>query len=366
MVEFPIEGSLREPLLVVEGVIVVILIQLGIIFFRKYLRERETSTNNVILAWSLFLFTYSIVFLFYIIADFYLEIMGEGIIRDDLLNVSYQFAVGGAALFSFYTEREIKINHYFSISMFILTCGLIANAFLQFIESSVYLTFVAWLLFIVLIYFYIRYFTQLLGDKWRGNVYSLMIGVILIVLGFGGTSDWMVNAAGGLWMRFFGDAIIIMGTIFISMLFIGVPSLAEFDWHKKLRYLNVMLHTGISVAHYHFNVDDQEKDKSVDELLMAGGLTSISQIVSDIIQSEKKLDYIDHGDLKIIFAHGNLITSALIVEEPLEILRSKLRKFTSQVEFIYEENLKTWSGDLEQFQFIEALVKANFMEGSRK
>ena len=95
---------------------------------------------------------------------------------------------------------------------------------------------------------------------------------------------------------------------------------------------------------------------------MAGGLTSISQITSELIKSKKKLGFVDHGDLKLLFDHGEFVTNVLIVDEKLEILRAKLEKFTEQLEIIYGDNLSRWDGDLDQFKFLNSLVKANFEE----
>jgi hypothetical protein len=350
---------MREFLLIIEGLLVFLMVEMGILFLRKYIREKKTSRNNMTLAWGIFLFSYAAVFVFYIFADFY--VVGA-VFREDLLNISYPIAVFGAALFCYYTEQEINIRrHYFFLLLSILTGLLIVNAFIQFIESSVYLTFVSWLVFIGLIGFYIKYFTSKLGDRWKLNVYSLIIGVVLVVLGFGGISDWIVSAL-GLWARAMGDSLIIVGMVLVSLLFIGVPSLAEFEWYKKLRYLNMMHHTGVSVAHYEFNTEGQTDTETMDELLIAGGLTSISTIVSDIVKSEKKLDYVDHGDLKILFDYGKYIINVLITDERLEILRSKLRRFTQQVEFIYGENLAKWDGSLDQYRFIDTLANAIFVE----
>ncbi len=359
MATFPISGNLRESLLILEVVLVVIMLEAGIIFSRKVVREKKkTSTNNMLLGWAIFIFFYAIVFMIYIYSDFY--VLGA-IERERALNVSYIIALIGAANFAYYTEREIGIKkHFFTLIISGLTVFLVINAIFSILESSVYITFVTWLIFLVLIVFYIRRFTHLISDKWRLNVYSLIIGTIMVVLGFGGSSDWMIEALGGFWIRFVGDLLVILGIVFVSVLFIGIPSLMEFEWHKKIRYLNLIHQRGVSIAHFQFNEELGRKIGDMDEVLMAGGLTSVAQIIPDLIHSGKKLDSVDHGDICLLFAYSSNLINILVVEEPLEILRTKLKKVTNLIEFLYGDQLATWDGDLNIFPLIGPIVNANF------
>jgi hypothetical protein len=353
-----IGGVLREPLLIVEVLLIVITIQASIVFFLKVLREKKTSANNMLRAWAQLIVCYAAVFIIFIIADFYVQ---EPDMRKIVLNISYLVAVLGSALFSFYTEREIQMKrHYFTLIMLILTGFVIFNTIFSVLSTSVYITFIVWLVFIVLIIIYIRTFTKLISDKWRLNVYSLIVGSILVILGFGATSDWMIEAFNGLAIRYVGDFLIIFGILCVSILFIGVPSLAEFDWFKKLKYLSIIHNSGVSIGHFHFNQEEGTDSKSIDDLLIAGGLTSITQLVSNITKSERKLDFVDHGDMKILFEYGKYLINVLVVEEPLVILRTKLKRVTEILEMLYSENLEHWDGDLNQFVLLEPIVNAHF------
>lgn len=351
---FPIE-EFRELLLILEALLVVVMIEIGLIYLRKVMSGKKASSNNMLVAWTQFLFCYAVVFVLYIIADFYVSIVW----RPRVLNISYMIAVLGAVLFSYHTEREIGMKrHYFSIIILALTGGIVLNAFFSFLTTSVYITFIVWLIFIVELIFYIRKFTELIPDKWRLNIYSLIIGIILVILGFGGNSDMMIEIFQGFGIRFVGDGLIILGMVFISILFIGVPSLAEFEWWTKIKYLAIMSQSGLSIAHFHFNQD--KESQSIDDLLMAGGLTSLSQVISGMVQSEKKLDSVDHGDLKLLFQYGKYLINVLVVSAPLVILRLKLKKVTETLEMLYQEELAHWDGDLTRFTLLEQVVNVHF------
>lgn len=355
----PLGDPLREILLIFEAMVLVLSIQMGLVYVRKFFKKKS---NFTILAWGELLFAYSVVYAMYIVSDFYIDISSiEGMnLRVFVLNISYVAGLLGVLFFSYNLEREIKYRkHIISIIMVGVIGFLIINMVIPMIETVI-LTVASWLIFIVLIIIYIKRFTAKISEKWRVNVYSLIIGVILVILGFGATADVAVAFFGGIWMRLLGDCLVIAGILLISVLFIGVPSLSEFDWHQKVKYLNVIHNSGVSLAAYSFNQEEEAQGGSMDELLMAGGLTSISQIISDIIESDKHLDLVDHGDVKIIFEFGKYLINVLIADEDLEVLRGKLKKFTDQIEFIYDENLARWDGDLGQFEFLDPLVKAYF------
>jgi hypothetical protein len=351
----PESEDFREPLLILEVLLVVVMVEISLIYLRKIMSGKQASSNNMLVAWTQFLICYTAVWVFFIVGDFYTLIEW----RARVLNIGYTIAGLGALLFSYHTEHEIEMKrHYFSIIILALTCGIVLNAVFSFLSTSVYLTFIIWVIFIILVILYIKRFTELIPDRWKLNVYSLVIGIILVILGFGGTSDMMISATQGFGIRFVGDGLIILGMVFISILFIGVPSLAEFEWWTKIKYLAIMHQSGLSIAHFNFN---QDKDApSIDDLLMAGGLTSLSQVISTMVQSEKKLDSVDHGDLKLLFQYGKYLINVLVVSAPLVILRSKLKKVTETLEMLYKEEFAHWDGDLTRFTLLEQVVNVHF------
>lgn len=348
---FPIDGPFRESLLIVEALLVVVLLQAGIIFTRKFLKTERTVSNYMLLAWAGIFFSYSAVFSIFIVADFYVEVG-----RENVLNIGYIIAGLGATLFAYYAEREIGLKkHLFSILLVVVFGFLLINAIFPMINAFI-LTAGGWLIFIFLIFIYIKKFSSKRTEKWRLNIFSLIVGIVLLVLGFGAIADESWEFFGG-WVRYTGDFLMMVGVLCVAALYIGVPSLSEFIWPEKLKHFFVIHQSGVSVANYNYA---QEGDGKRDELLMAGGLASISKVISSLIDSEKQLDMVDHGDVLLLFDYGKYLINVLIVEEPLEILRVKLKKFTEAIEIIYEDELAEWDGNLERFTFLDAVVKANF------
>ncbi|MFX1295184.1 MAG: hypothetical protein ACFFD2_10080, partial [Promethearchaeota archaeon] len=230
----PIGAPYREFLLLVEAITLIINLQICVLYVRKYLK---TKTNYSILAWGGLLFAFSIINVCYIIADFYIN---SEIIRQIILNLSYIIGSIGVLIFSFNIEREIKLTKHLISIVFLGLIGLLIINMIFSLDLGLYIVFICWLIFIIVITIYSKKFTSKINDRWKVNVYSLVIGSILFTIGFAMTADAVVAAFGGIWIRFLGDFTIIIGVLLVSLLFIGVPSLKEFDWFQTIKYLDIL------------------------------------------------------------------------------------------------------------------------------
>jgi hypothetical protein len=170
----------------------------------------------------------------------------------------------------------------------------------------------------------------------------------------------MVNSFGTV-ARFIGDILIIIGISLISLLFIGLPSLTEFEWPKKMKKIFVMHKSGKYIADYNFqeNLTGTEEYKDLPKLI-TGGLTGINKLIDEIVHSKEGLKIMDHKDVKIIFQYGNYLIAVIIVDEALDIYKTKLKKMIDYLEMLYETYLPTWDGDLTQFLIIKPIIKRFF------
>ncbi|MFX1257672.1 MAG: hypothetical protein ACFFAN_07435 [Promethearchaeota archaeon] len=128
---------------------------------------------------------------------------------------------------------------------------------------------------------------------------------------------------------------LIMGTIFmacIACFFLLVYiretlPYKEQNWKKKLIQIFIIHNSGILLyEHLYIKEKDIRKSQRVSSDLKAGGLIGIKTLLKEIIQGEKEVRTIDHGDRKLIFKfnNSNKVIFALIVKEELIILRKKL------------------------------------------
>ena len=119
--------------------------------------------------------------------------------------------------------------------------------------------------------------------------------------------------------------------------------------------------SGKYIADYNFQEDltGIEGFKDLAKLI-AGGLTGINKLIDEIVQSKQKLRIMDHKDVKVIFQYGNYLIAAMIVDEVLDIYKTKLKKLINYLESLYETYLPTWDGDLTQFQIVKPIIKRYF------
>ncbi|MFX0136624.1 MAG: hypothetical protein ACFFDN_23500 [Candidatus Hodarchaeota archaeon] len=353
---FPIEGFFRESILMLEGIIILLTLQYGFFFFYRFIKE-EREKNYMIRAWGIFFLTYSSNVLLFIISDFFSSL---SYIRQIYIDFGYVTLGLGALFFSYNAEREIQQkNHIFTLILTILLCLLVVDTFTLIVSPGT-LALLTNLPFVLLLIIYIIKFTSKIKDKWRLNIYGFLVGICVWIAGYSLVSDLMVNSFGP-FARFIGDFLIIIGISLISLLFIGLPSLTEFEWPKKMKKVFLMYKTGEYIADYNFQEDltGIEEFKDLPKLI-AGGLTGINKLIAEIVQSKQKLGIMDYKDVKIIFQYGNYLIGAIIADDALDIYKTKLKKLIDYLETLYETFLPTWDGDLTQFQIVKPIIKRYF------
>ena len=121
-----------------------------------------------------------------------------------------------------------------------------------------------------------------------------------------------------------------------------------------------MHNSGIPIFDYSFKKVPISEEEKLKPTLYAGGLTTVTQWITDLIQSKEHLEIVDHEDVKIMFEYGKHTINVLIVEEVLDILKNKLKKITTEVENLYQDVLPSWQGDMSPFGLLETIIQQNF------
>ncbi|MFX0136625.1 MAG: hypothetical protein ACFFDN_23505 [Candidatus Hodarchaeota archaeon] len=352
MIQFPIQGTFREIILIIEMIIVVLNIQFGTIFLNRFLKQKGTR-YYMHLAWAVLFFCLSSTHFFFIFSDFYVSINN----RPFILNLSHIFVGAGGAFISFNIEREMQSKNYLiTIIILNLLSFLIINLIFNLIISSP-ISIIFWGLFLVLLINLGNKYLSKIRQSWKLNIYGFIIGAALTILGWVGISDLGMNIF-GIEFRLVGDISIIIGISLITLFFIRLPRLSEIDYLEKIKRLFVMHDSGLTMYEYSF--EKKQEGQSLKDALYAGGLTAITQMVTSLIQSKEHLEIVDHGDVKIMFEYGRNIVNVLIVDEVLEILKNKLKNLTNDIENLYQDVLSSWDGNLSAFTLLESIIQQNF------
>jgi hypothetical protein len=356
LAEFPIEGIFREPVLLLEVIIIFLGTEFGLLFLYRFIKEKR-SRNYMNLAWSIFFLAFSGMVASYIFSDFYTSITE---VRQIAVNIGYTLMSIGVIVFTFNAEREVGLKrHYLSIFLIFLLSFLFIDFFIWII-ASVYLALIAWVPFIIALLLYI---TKLMAKvkEYRYNIYGFFIGFFAFGIGYAFTVDAMATFF-GFGARMIGDISIILGMCLISFIFLSFSSMRELNWAKNIKEILIMhKESGTCICDHNFlsNAPDTETSELSTDF-MAGSLMGISQMISELIQSKEQLETMDHQDKKIIFAYGEYLIAALIADEYLEIYKKKLRNLIEDLELLYTDILKDWKGELFHFKPVRRIITRIF------
>ena len=354
LIQFPIQGQFREILLILEALIVVLNVEFGIIILNKFVSQKG-GKYYMHLTWGLMLFCFSGSFFLFIISDFYVS----ADLRPFYLTLSYISIGIGESFLAFNLEKEIKIKRH-PFTIITLTClGLLVLNIILNLTNPTFIAAFLWGIYLILfIYFGITILSKI-RKSWKIIVYKFLFGAALLIVGWAGFSDIGVSIL-GIGYRFLGDIFVIIGTTLTCFYFLDLPRLAEVDYLDKIKILYVMHNSGRSLFQYDFQKEGGKTIDSSEIDLKVGGLTSITQFITELVKSKENLEEVDYGDIKLLFSYGNYIIMVLIVEKVLEIVKNKLKSMTIEIEDLYQDLLSSWDGDIKPFDVLRSLTEQKF------
>lgn len=358
-VNFPIQGPFQEPLLIMEEIVIFFALEIGIILWIKSKNKKEEISNLQWKAFSWFCLGYSLMWLIYIISDYYVEDLH---IRLILLNFAYFVQMISGLLFIYNMEKfQIFFKKY--LFTFIFTVFMILFVICFFIESvftKTFSFFFSWMIYFVFFFHYlIKVSTSkelkkvLKNFKW--HLFELFSGFIFLNIGYALTTDFIVNLF-GLVGRLIGAVFQIIGLVLLSLYFLSISSITEYFWKEKIDSIYIIMQSGLCLYTKHF----REKRKSFDEIVASGALSSV-QIILESITDKKDISIIEKEGKTMIFQPGKYIIGVLVCEEDLESIRITLKNFVQRIEKIFFNILKTWDGNLNIFKPIEDIVNEVFI-----
>jgi hypothetical protein len=355
---YPLTGTLREPLLIIEWVIVFLFSELAfLLYMRVKNRERELS-NFMESASILFLLAYSSMGVFYIFGDYYMETQLSRLV---VYNIGYILRMILGLVFIYKIEKyQIIIGKYlFSkiFSIFSLISVVLIFTAMEFTQNASLVLF--WIPLISIFFVYIIKLLKKTSETeeihiYKAKIYFSIIGVIILGLGFGATSDPIVNMF-GLIIRLIGDIIQIIGILILAIFFINLPSLSEQNWKDKIDKLFLMRASGICVYYKFFK---EPTNKRGDQII-SGAINTIKMMLKEISQDDGEMVIEKEGKVLITY-QGKYITGVIIADHNLSSLHFLLKRFIEKVEFIYSNIIRDWDGAMEIFLPIENIAREIF------
>ena len=186
-------------------------------------------------------------------------------------------------------------------------------------------------------------------------------------LGIGGASGFLlgISITSGIIEL---DLLVILAVLIVSELSLipfvlmkeSLPPSDELEWRKEIIHLYVISNSGIIMSDYSFT-----KTSGIDSPdLLAGGISGITAILKEMVGSDQQLKSIDHADKKLLFeyAYDDQFLIALLANKDLNILRTKLKKLTAQIQSVFWETIVKWDGDLDILAPMKTIIRYHFVD----
>ena len=299
------------------------------------------------------LFIYFLSWIIYLISElietYYVEIFNAnlgGIIR---LIIFYT----GSTIFVFFTELD-KIKHLkgedlknikypLTITMLsILAFGILLSIF-TIIPINI-LNMIAGIVDIFAAFFYFKIYRGLEITNRQKTVPFFITGMLIT-----GLSNSLVTFRYTLSYAFpfIYPSLIIFGAFLMLKAWRDIPLLTDLEWYYRLdRLLVVYQKSSLLLYEYTFKQEDDLTDADLAGTMFGG----ITKLLKEVLSSNKSINVIDHGDRKVYFSHGRLVTSIVIVEGDSEEFQKRLDSFSSVFESEFQRNLKNFDGNLSVFK----------------
>ncbi|NVM30751.1 MAG: tetratricopeptide repeat protein [Candidatus Helarchaeota archaeon] len=136
---------------------------------------------------------------------------------------------------------------------------------------------------------------------------------------------------------------------------------SEQNWFKRIHHLYLFVPGGVCIYDHPFESEAMD-DESVSASLVSAGLEGISMMIQEVTKKETKVKIVEQEDMTILLEHGKEVTAALITEENLETLKTKMKQLINELEEAFQTELETFDGDITVFSKAEKFVQKIFVE----
>ena len=341
-------------------------------YFFLRMREKEPkSLERVIFkGYCLFFLFYSLTRLFFLFSDFeiYYSKVDVTFFYVIYTGIAYSAGILGLICF-FYAQEQTILNTKFvftSLLFVILMLSIFTTLFIipigifRVIISGSTSTF----FFIILIYYiYVALnapqMSTLLGGmqypgQMRNRALIILLGYIIFLMGVGFDSRLGASILESLGFPYKIQISIIPVIILIGGAIFTFSQRDVLAKQVEVKGVFIISQGGQCMVEHKF------KDILVDSYLVASVISAIESIITESVQTKKKLKIIDHEDVKILVEWGKYVNSAVIADKQTTDLRKNLKKFLGAFEKKYKPHIKKWSGDLDLFHDADKLIEKYF------
>lgn len=356
---YPITGPLKEPLLIVEWLIVFFVLEIGILFLLRCRSEKIDKLKSIQERSYIWLFFgYGLMWIFRIIGDFFVDSM---FLRAIIINSGYIIQIICVCVFIRIMELNrvyFKKNFFTKIS--IILAGIYIFVLITFLFYAYIISYFFWIIILIFFLFYFKnlyshFYIKREMTSFRLGVFKFFIGFILIFIGFQLSVIKIFSDILGYEIRLIGDITQLIGLLVIVLFLFSIPSLNEYEWYDKIDSIFIMHKSGLFLYKRFF----REEIVNINESIITGTLTSLKMMLENFTDSDIT-SIIKQKDKIFIIEPGKSVYGVLICDKELKSLKILLSKFIEKVEMIYFKVLTSWNGNLKIFKSIEDIANEFF------
>jgi len=368
---FPLQGPLREILLLFDIFIIFISLELGtILLIRDYKKKNEPGQNRADAVYASLMIAWGLFSVMNLLGNYYAS----------NLESRYLYMYAGAffldialTIFAYFVDKWKSKKAGFSTYTMI---GIVIVFTLIFLIYPSILIYIVFLIFIPILNSFIKHIKLIRANlAIKRGAYQIYIWTyVLILLGFIIGSDLILYLTGLIEMILIGSIIQIIGFIFSIHFFLSIPSSSDLNWENKIEKLFVFYGNGIIIFKHNFvkiannsKIEDSGKSDELDDakiMAVYGMKEFLKQTMSSSANSS--ISKIQQEDEYITLKYGKYITGVVVSFEDSFVLDKLLDKFVERLELLYQNILPNWKGDLAQLASIEIISKEFFPITSKR
>lgn len=99
-----------------------------------------------------------------------------------------------------------------------------------------------------------------------------------------------------------------------------------------------------------------EQMPPMDSDMIAGMIVAINGFLSEVLSGEDNVFFIDRDNVKIIFEYTQNLIGILFINKKSSKVRNNLKNMLQKIETTSVKDLKTWTGEISKFDYIEDLI----------
>jgi hypothetical protein len=355
---FSTGGLLRDVALSAEVAAILLALQFAVVIFNEWRQLRTRRWSDLRMGWGSFLALAALHLVFFVVADFYTFTTPD---REFWIRLGYIALQAGLTVLSFTIERILPYRTFHVFSG-ICAAGVAFSVFLpHWVLQLIALGVLTPVVLIELLLF--AYYTlKTVRGVVRIAVGSFLVAFLLVILGYGLTSD-AAKSAWGEPSYAIGAIVLAAGCVGMGVALLNIPSFDEMNWGPAVRELYVLTRDGVSLLSLDFS-KRQVSTMETDALLASSGIAGVRGVMKEIMGTEEEIRVVDQGTLKMLFAYGPHVIGVLVSTKPLETLVVKLATFVHNFELLFAGALDNFDGNVMVFKPAQRMALAEFTQGA--